>query len=120
MSIVNNRRLLLIIKQPSPLQIDRAAFSANIILLIGYAFAAWFQIYEFIDRARETTAIIVYFLGFALIVVSGIIELSVDICSVRTVGHGRYHSNSPMRNRIVSVLFIATGILTLWAFLFGF
>jgi hypothetical protein len=69
MSIVNNRGLLLIIKQPSPLQIDRAAFSANIILLIGYTFTAWFQIYEFIGRARETIAISVYFLGFALIVV---------------------------------------------------
>ena len=26
------------------------------------------------------------------------------LCSVRTVGHGRYHSNSPTWNRIVSVL----------------
>jgi len=116
MSIINNLRLLMIIKQPSPLQIDRAAFSANIILLIGYAFAAWFQTYEFIDRARETIAISVYFLGFALIVISGIIELSVDICSVRTVGHGRYHSNSPMLNRIISILFIATGILDIVGF----
>lgn len=101
---------------PSALQIDRAAFSANVILLFGYTFGLWFQIYEFTNRAREKIAITVYFLGFVLIVISGIIEFTIDICSVRTVGHGRYHSGSPKWNRIISVLFIVMGILDIVGF----
>jgi hypothetical protein len=104
------------IRQPSPLQIDRAAFSANLILLLGYIFALWFQIYDFNKRAREAVAISVYFLGFALLVVSAIIELSVDIVSARTVGHGRYHSHSPVWNRIISLFFIAAMILDIVSF----
>ena len=101
---------------PSALLIDRAAFSANIILLFGYTFGLWFQIYEFTERAREPIAIFVYFLGFVLIVISGIIEFLIDVCSVRTVGHGRYHSGSTIWNRIISILFIAMGILDIVGF----
>ncbi len=74
--------------------------------------------YEFTSRARETIAITVYLLGFVLIVISGIIEFSIDICSVRTVGHGRYHSGSPIWNRIISILFIAMGILDIAGFVY--
>jgi hypothetical protein len=42
----------------------------------------------------------------------------VDIFSVRKVGHGRYCSGSPKWNRIISLLFIAVGILDIVAFCF--
>ncbi len=104
------------ISQPSPQQIDRAAVSANIILLFGYTFGLWFQIYEYTGRARLKIAITVYFLGFSLIVVSGIIEFLIDVCERRTTGHGRYHSGSRIVNCIISILFIAMGILDIVGF----
>mmetsp|Transcript_19033 Transcript_19033/g.27093 ORF Transcript_19033/g.27093 Transcript_19033/m.27093 type:complete len:276 (+) Transcript_19033:86-913(+) len=104
------------IRQPSPLQINRAAVSANITLLFGYTFGLWFQIYEFTGRAREKIAIAVYLVGFSLIVISGIIEFSIDICQRRTMGHGRYHSGSTIVNYIISILFIAMGILDIVGF----
>jgi hypothetical protein len=104
------------ISQPSPQQIDRTAVSANIILLFGYTFGLWFQIYEYTNRARETIAITVYFLGFSLIVVSGIIEFLIDVCERRTTGHGRYHSGIMIVNCIISILFIAMGILDIVGF----
>ena len=57
-------------------------------------------------------------MAFSLLVVSGIVELSVDIFSVRKVGHGRYCSGSPKWNRIISLLFIAVGILDIDSFCF--
>lgn len=74
--------------------------------------------YEFRSRDRQLIAITVYFLGFALLVLSGIVivELSVDIFSVRMVGHGRYHSKSSLWNRAISVLFITMAILDIVSF----
>lgn len=97
---------------------SRAGLLANITLLLGYIFGLWFTIYEFNDRDRETVAIVVYFLAFALLVISGIIELSVDVFSQRTVGHGRYHSDSARWNRVISILFISAGILDIVAFVY--
>ena len=97
---------------------NRAALAANCILLFGYIFSLWFQIYEFNGRAREQTAINVYFLGFALIILSGIIELGVDVLSIRTVGHGRYHSDNARWNRVISTLFISAGVLDIVAFVY--
>jgi len=42
----------------------------------------------------------------------------VDIFSVRKVGHGRYCSDSPKWNRIISLLFIAVGIVDIVSFCF--
>lgn len=99
-------------------QIHRRSFAANLILLLGYIFGVWYQGYEFNGRAREVIAITVYFLAFSLLVISGIVELSVDIFSVRKVGHGRYCSDSPKWNRIISLLFIAVGIVDIVSFCF--
>ena len=97
-------------------KLHRRSFFANLLLLTGYIFAVWFQIYEFHSRDRELLAITIYFLAFSLLIISGVVELSVDLFSVRTVGHGRYHSESPLWNRIISVLFITMGILDIMAF----
>eukprot|EP00985_Skeletonema_marinoi_P022449 scaffold14338_cov176-Skeletonema_marinoi.AAC.2 len=45
----------------------------------------WFQIYEFNRRDRTPIAKTVYFLAFFLLVISGIVELSVDLFSIRTM-----------------------------------
>eukprot|EP00985_Skeletonema_marinoi_P020292 scaffold12010_cov180-Skeletonema_marinoi.AAC.2 len=71
-------------------RIHRRSFVANLILLSGCILGVWFQIYEFNSRDRELIAITVYFLSFSLLVISGIVELSVDLFSIRTTGHGRY------------------------------
>mmetsp|Transcript_17488 Transcript_17488/g.37812 ORF Transcript_17488/g.37812 Transcript_17488/m.37812 type:complete len:265 (+) Transcript_17488:176-970(+) len=97
---------------------NRVGLFANLILLLGYIFALWFQIYEFNGRDRETIAIVVYFLAFALLILSGIVELSVDVFSVRTIGHGRYRSDSARWNRAISSLFIMAGILDIAAFVY--
>lgn len=97
-------------------KLHRRSFIANLLLLIGYVFGLWFQMYQLKSRDRELIAITVYFVGFALLVISGIVELSVDIFSIRTVEHGRYHSNSPLWNRVISVLFITMAILDIFAF----
>jgi hypothetical protein len=99
-------------------QIHRRSFSANLILLLGYIFAVWFQIYQFHMRDREIIAITVYFSAFSLLVFSGMLELSVDIFSFRTVGHGRYSCYSPTWNRIISLFFIAMGLMDIVAFCF--
>mmetsp|Transcript_2744 Transcript_2744/g.6255 ORF Transcript_2744/g.6255 Transcript_2744/m.6255 type:complete len:269 (-) Transcript_2744:434-1240(-) len=95
-----------------------AMLVANVILVLGYALAVWFQALEFDGRARETVAVAVYFPAFALLLLSGVIELSVDVFSVRVVGHGRYHSSSARWNRVVSILFIAAGVLDIVAFVY--
>jgi len=105
-------------RQEHEKQIHRRSFAANLILLLGYIFGVWYQGYEFNGRAREVIAITVYFLAFSLLVISGIVELSVDIFSVRKVGHGRYCSDSPKWNRIISLLFIAVGIVDIVSFCF--
>eukprot|EP00984_Skeletonema_dohrnii_P038412 scaffold41603_cov161-Skeletonema_dohrnii-CCMP3373.AAC.2 len=69
-------------------RIHRRSVLANLILLSGCILGVWFQIYEFNSRDRERIAITVYFLAFSLLVISGIVELSVDLFSIRTVGHG--------------------------------
>lgn len=97
---------------------NRTGLVANMILMLGYIFTLWFQVYEFTARDRETIAIVVYFLGFALLILSGLIELSVDVFSIRTIGHGRYHSDSALWNRIISTLFISAGILDIVAFVY--
>ena len=97
-------------------RIHRRSFVANLILLLGCILGVWFQIYEFNSRDRERIAITVYFLAFSLLVISGIVELSVDLFSIRTVGHGRYHSGSSFWNRVISVLFITMGITDIMAF----
>ena len=94
-----------------------AGLAANLVLMLGYALAVWFQALEFDGRARETVAVVVYFLAFALLLLSGVIELSVDVFSVRVVGHGRYHSRARW-NRVVSILFIAAGVLDIVAFVY--
>ena len=70
-------------------RLNRRSFVANFLLVLGYSFGLWFQVYEFIGRDRETIAITVYFIAFILLILSGVLELSVDVFSVRTVGHGR-------------------------------
>ena len=91
--------------------LNRRSFIANFILLLGYTFGLWFQVYEFQGRDRTTIAITVYFVAFVLLILSGLLELSVDIFSTRSVGHGRYHSTSYRWNRFISLLFISAGIL---------
>jgi len=97
-------------------RIHRRSFVANLILLLGCILGVWFQIYEFNSRDRELIAITVYFLAFSLLVISGIVELSVDLFSIRTTGHGRYHCDSSFWNRVISVLFITMGITDIVAF----
>lgn len=97
---------------------NRAGLVANTFLLLGYTFALWFQVYDFTDRSWENIAIAVYFVAFALLILSAFIELGIDCFSVRTTGHGRYHGDSARWNRFVSVLFIAAGILDMVAFVF--
>ena len=100
-------------------KLHRRSFFANLFLLTGYILAVWFQVYEFHSRDRELIAIIIYFLAFSLLIISGIAELSVDLfSSIRTVEHGRYHSKSPLWNRVISVLFITMGVLDIVAFCF--
>ena len=98
--------------------LSRRAFVANLILLVGYAIALVFQVYELNGRDRETIAVALYFVAFALLVLSGIIELSVDVLSTRSVKHGRYHSSSDGWNRLISFLFISAGILDIVAFVY--
>ena len=91
---------------------------ANIVLLLGYSFNLWFEYYEFNRRDRETVAIVVYFVAFSLIILSGIMELSVDAFSIRISGHGRYHTNSAIWNVAISILFVSSGLLDVVAFIF--
>lgn len=98
--------------------LNRRSFIANFILLLGYTFGLWFQVYEFQGRDRTTIAITVYFVAFVLLILSGLLELSVDIFSTRTVGHGRYHSTSERWNRFISLLFISAGILDIIGFVY--
>ena len=100
------------------LALSKPASVANLVLLLGYILALWFQILDFNGRAREDTAIVVYFLAFALLITSGMIELSVDVFSNRLVGHGRYHSDSSNWNRVISSLFIVAGTLDIVAFVY--
>jgi len=102
----------------SVIRSNRAGLAANIILLIGFTFALWFGIYEFNGRDRETIAIVVYFLAFAFLIISGLVELSVDVFSVRTTGHGRYHSDSAVWNSFISCLFVLAGMLDIVAFVY--
>jgi hypothetical protein len=102
---------------PKP-HINRLALLANAVLLLGYSFNLWFQYYEFNRRDRETVAIVVYFVAFALLILSGIMELFVDAFSVRTLGHGRYHSHSAYWNGVVSIMFVSAGLLDVVSFIF--
>ena len=70
-------------------RLNRRSFVANFLLVLGYSFGLWFQVCEFTGRDREAIAITVYFIAFTLLILSGVLELSVDVFSVRTVGHGR-------------------------------
>lgn len=91
---------------------------ANVVLLLGYSFNLWFEYYEFNRRDRETVAIVVYFVAFSLLILSGIMELCVDAFSVRTSGHGRYHADSANWNVAISILFVSAGLLDVVAFIF--
>ena len=102
---------------PKP-HINRLSLLANAVLLLGYSFNLWFQYYEFNSRDRETVAIVVYFIAFALLVLSGIMELCIDAFSVRAVGHGRYHADSAYWNGAVSIMFVSAGLLDVVAFIF--
>ena len=106
------------IEQEKEGYLNRRSFIANSLLLLGYTFGLWFQVYEFQGRDRTTIAITVYFVAFVLLILSGLLELSVDIFSTRTVGHGRYHSTSERWNRFISFLFISAGILDIIAFVY--
>ncbi|KAL7529422.1 hypothetical protein ACHAWF_002969 [Thalassiosira exigua] len=97
---------------------DKVGVAANVVLLLGYVLALLFGFYEFQGRAREPTAIVVYFLAFALLILSALVEFSVDAFSVRTVGHGRYHSGSPGWNRCFSILFLVAATLDIVAFVY--
>lgn len=103
---------------PSEPRINRLALLANAVLLLGYSFNLWFQYYEYNRRDRETVAIVVYFIAFALLILSGIMELCVDAFSVRTVGHGRYHAHSASWNGVVSITFVSAGLLDVVSFIF--
>ena len=102
---------------PSP-QINCLALLANVVLLLGYSFNLWFQYYEYNRCDRETIAIVVYFIAFALLILSGIMELCVDALSVRTVGHGRYHAHSAFWNGVISITFVTAGMLDVVSFIF--
>ena len=97
---------------PSKPQINCLALLANVVLLLGYSFNLWFQYYEYNRRDRETIAIVVYFIAFALLVLSGIMELCVDKV------HGRYHSHSAFWNGVISITFVTAGLLDVVAFIF--
>ena len=103
---------------PSEPRINRLALLANAVLLLGYSFNLWFQYYEYNRRDREIVAIVVYFIAFALLILSGIMELCVDAFSVRTVGHGRYHAHSASWNGVVSIAFVSAGLLDVVSFIF--
>lgn len=94
------------------------SFIANFTLVIGYTLGLWFQIYEFTGRDREPLAIAVYFAAFLLLIMSGLLELSLDTFSVRSIGHGRYHADSPLWNSLISSYFILAGILDIAAFFY--
>lgn len=94
------------------------SFIANFTLVIGYTLGLWFQIYEFTGRDREPLAIAVYFAAFLLLIMSGLLELSLDTFSVRYIGHGRYHADSPLWNSLISSYFILAGILDIAAFFY--
>ena len=99
-------------------RLNRRGLLANLILVVGYAIALWFQVYEYNGEDRQTIAIAVYFVAFVLLILSATLELSIDVCSVRTVGHGRYHAGSVRWNTVISGLFISAGILDIVAFVF--
>jgi len=99
-------------------RVNQAALLAHIVLLFGYTINLWFQYYEFNDRDMENLAMFLYFLAFALLISSAVIELGVDVFSKREVGHGRYHADSATWNRIISILFIFAGILDIVAFFY--
>ena len=100
------------------LRLNRQSCIANLILVAGYSFGLCFQIYEFNGRAREIIAIVVYFVAFILLILSGILEWTVDAFSKRLVCHGRYHANSAAWNTCISILFISAGILDIVAFVY--
>lgn len=70
----------------------------------------WFQIYEFLGRDRETVAAVAYFVAFALLISSGVAELSVDACGQRRVSRGRYHGDDTRWNVVLSCCFVFAGI----------
>jgi len=95
-----------------------AGILANILLLIGHVFGVWFGVYDFTGRSRETIAIVIYFVTFGFLIVSGFVELSLDIFHQRVIGHGRYHSGSVGWNSVISCLFISAGIGDVVAFFY--
>ena len=102
----------------SEASLSRRAFLANVILLLGYSIGFMFQVYEFNGRDRETIAIVLYFVAFALLVLSGIIQLTVDVFGTRLVKQGRYYSGSVGWNTFISFLFISAGTLDIVAFVY--
>ena len=57
---------------------------------------------------------VLYFVGFILLILSGLLELSVDTLRIRTVRHGRYSDRSNW-NLFISLLFILAGVLDIIA-----
>ena len=97
---------------------NRALVFANVVLALGYAIGLLFQVYQFVGKPREDIAIAAYFLSFALLILSGAIELVVNQLMLRTVGHGRYHSESAFWNGVISGWFISAGILDIVGFVY--
>lgn len=93
----------------------RVGLFANLMLAFGFTLLLCFEIYDIQDRAREAVAIVLYFLSFSILTLSGMIELAIDIYCVRTMGSGRYYSNSAKWNRCISLIFLAALILDIVA-----
>lgn len=110
-------------------------FLADFMLVIGYSLYLGCQVYEYQNgslfwyrrRARRRRLLIdpsyhhtnsylfaLYFAGFILLILSGLLELSVDGLRIRTVRHGRYSDRSNW-NLFISCLFISAGILDIIA-----
>jgi hypothetical protein len=56
-------------------------FAANIILFVGYMCNLAFSVFELEGRDRESVAVCLYFLAFAFLILSGLVELGLDIFS---------------------------------------
>ena len=93
-------------------------FGANMILFVGYVCNLAFSVFELQNRDRESRAIVLYFFAFALLLLSGIVELGLDLFSTRVIGHGRYCDTSHKANQIISVLFLASAAMDIVAFYF--
>lgn len=89
--------------------------AANMLFFFGTAIFVSFSVLELNDRDRTTAGTVTYIVAFCCFLLSGIIELVIDVYLERRIRHARYTEKSCW-NKVTSTLFILGVLLDIVAF----